>query len=272
MLPFAISIGVLGLTQGALVAVPRPDAFPALARLRGRAWAAIPALSVIGVVFAVRAASQTAQGLTYLALLAVPPLAALALGHVARGARHAYALAVVPLFALAWWQRGSLSGEAAGLALTALSCVTLGALLTAVAPARWLKAGILVMAAVDTVLVVINLLQPSSNALNAAHPAAGLPQLQRALFGTAVMGYGDLFVAATLGALLAADTPLQRRASVLAVALALLFDLLFFAVRELPATVPIALTLIMCELATRRPVRAAGALATSAVTLRGPPG
>ena len=62
------------------------------------------------------------------------------------------------------------------------------------------------------------------------------------------MGFGDLFIAATLGALLAADRRLQLTGAALAAVIGLAFDLLFFAVDELPATVPIALTLAVLEL------------------------
>ena len=179
----------------------------ALRRLRGRRWAVIPPLSIVGFVFVARGAEQaSAQGLTYLALVAVPLLAALALGWLAWNAhppRPARALLVAPLFALAWADRTGLAGEAAALALSVLSCVSLGVLLAAVTPPRWLAGGIVAMAVADTTLVVSDLLQRPNNALNAARPAAGLPQLQSATFGTAVMGYGDLFVAALLGALLA---------------------------------------------------------------------
>ncbi len=140
--------------------------------------------------------------MTYLALVAVPALAALALGWLAWDAeqpRPLRALLVVPLFALAWADRGGMAGEAAALALSALSCAALGALLAAVTPPRWLAAGIVAMAAADAALVVSELLQRPNNALNAAHPAAGLPRLQSAVFGSAVMGYGDLFVAGVLG-------------------------------------------------------------------------
>jgi hypothetical protein len=115
-----------------------------------------------------------------------------------------------------------------------------------------LAAGIVAMALADTALVLSDLLQKPNNALNAAHPAAGLPRLQSAAFGHAVMGYGDLFIAAVLGALLAlwAGPVLQRRAALLAALLALCFDLLFLLVDELPATVPVALTLLL--LAARR--------------------
>ena len=126
----------------------------------------------------------------------------------ARPPRPLRALLVLPLFLLAWIDRGGLWGEGAALMLSALSCVTLAVLLAAVTPPRWLAAGIVAMAVADTALVVSELLQRPNNALNAAHPAAGLPRLQSAIFGSAAMGYGDLFVAAVLGALLGA----QRRA------------------------------------------------------------
>ncbi len=116
-------------------AAPPARSLPRLARLRGRRWAVVPPLSVIGFVFVARAAEHaSAQGLTYLALCAVPLLAALALGWLARGARPARALLVVPLFALAWADRGGLAGEGAALVLSALSCVALGVLLAAVTP------------------------------------------------------------------------------------------------------------------------------------------
>jgi hypothetical protein len=255
VLPFWISIALLSLAQGALVAVPRGLAAPRLSFLRGRRWAVVPALSVIGFVLIARGAEHaSAQGLTYLALCAVPPLAALALGWLSRGARPARALLVLPLFALAWADRGGLAGDAAALTLSALSCVTLAVLLAAVTPPRWLAAGIVAMAVADTALVVSDLLRAPNNALNAAHPAAGLPRLQSAALGSAVMGYGDLFVAALLGALLAvaAGSSLQLRGAALTAMLALCFDLLFFVVNELPATVPVAVALVALIMRRRR--------------------
>ena len=268
MLPFWISIAALSLFQGALVAVPGAGAPGALARLRGRRWALIPPLSVIGFVFGARAAEQaSAQGLTYLALVAVPALAALALGWFAWNAhppRPARALWGAPLFALAWVDRGGLLGEASALVLSALSCVSLGVLLAAVTPPRWLAAGIVTMAVADITLVVSDLLQRPNDALNAAHPVAGLPRLQSAVFGSAVMGYGDLFVAASLGALIALTLGrrTQRSAAALAALLAVTFDLLFFFIDELPATVPVALTLIIVVLERRRRLARKGALAS----------
>jgi hypothetical protein len=291
VLPFWLSIGLLSLTQGALVALPGTLSVPWVARRRSRLWAAVPPLSVIGFVFVARAAEQaSAQSLTYLALVTVPLLAALALGWLGWAARPAFALLAPALFALAWADRTGLAGQAAALALSALSCVALGVLLAAVTPPRWLAAGIVLMACADTALVASELLQHPNNVLLAAHPAAGLPRLQAALFGSGAMGYGDLFVAGVFGGLLARGWPadsadsadpgsarargwpassaaapaaessappgaaraLQLRAAALVACLAVGFDLLFFTVNELPATVPVASALVLIGLWHRR--------------------
>jgi hypothetical protein len=253
MLPFALSIGVLSLVQAALVAAPRAASAPLLSRLRTRWWALLPPLSILVVVSAIALDSASARFLTYLALVAVPPLAALALAAVIRGSKPPLALLAIPLFALAWAARGSLSGEAAALTLSALACVSLGWLLACVVPVRWLKLGIYAMAAIDAWLVGSNLLQEPNAILNAATPG-GLPRLQFVAFGSAVMGFGDIFIAATLGAVLAADRRLQLTGAALVAIIALAFDLLFFAVDQLPATVPIALALAVLELWKRRSV------------------
>ncbi len=247
-LPFIPSdAGVLAL-QAAVVAAPRQIDRPAwMDRLRGRGWALVPIGSIVVVVFAIRYVSDTATGLTWLALIAVPLLAAAALGWAMRGARAPAALIAIPLFLLAWLDMNSLAGEGAGALLSALSCVTLGVLLAAVTPPRWLKAGIVLMAAADVWLVVSDLLQSPNAALVAAHPPAGLPQLQAEIFGTVSMGYGDLFVAALLGAVLASQWRRQWQAALLTLAIAALFDLLFLVISELPATVPVALALAVTE-------------------------
>lgn len=251
MLPFWLSIGGLSLVQAALVAAPRAPRPILPERLQSRWWALVLPLSIVVVISAIALYSASARFLTYLALVAVPPLAAVALAWLIRGARRHLAGLVVPLFALAWAAKGALGGQTAALALSALACVTLGGLIVSVVPGRWLKLGIYVMAAVDTYLVATDLLQGPNAVLNTASPAADLPRLQLASFGSALMGFGDLFVAATLGALLAYDRRLQLRGAALAAVIGLSFDLLFFAVDELPATVPIALTLATVELIGR---------------------
>jgi hypothetical protein len=219
-----------------------------LRRFRSPAWALIPVGSIVGVIFAIRYASQTADWLSELALVAVPILAAIALGWSSRGSRPYLAVLAIGLFLLAWRSNASLAGEAAGSILSALSCVTLGVLLGAVTPTKWLKAGILAMAAADVWLVGSDLLQKPNSILVEAGPRVGLPQLQSESFGTVNMGYGDMFVAALLGASLARNPRLQRAAALLTLVFAALFDLLFFVINELPATVPVALALIAVQI------------------------
>jgi len=250
---------VLIVQAGAVAAPRRPPRLPWIERLSNPAWALIPIGSIVGVIFAIRYVSATATGLTWLALVAVPLLAAVALGWAGHGARPWLALLFVPLFVLAWVDRTSLVGEGAGTLLCALSCVTLGWLLAAVTPPGWLKLGILAMAAADTWLVLSDLLQTPNNQLIAAAPApgSGLPQLQSELFGDISLGYGDLFVAGVLGAVLAREGRPQLPMALLTLVLAGLFDLLFFVLSELPATVPVAVALIAGEAWVWRRARAA---------------
>lgn len=255
-MPFWASIGLLSVVQGAIVALPRVREIPgALRRLHSPLWGLVPAASVIAFVLVGQLAERgSAHALTYLALVAVPLLGALALGWLARGSRPPVALLMLPLFALAWADRGALPGEGAALVLSALSCVALGVLIAAVTPARWLGAGIVGMALADSALVIADQLQRPSSALNAAHPAAGLPRLQAAIFGSASMGYGDLFVAGVLGGLLAFHCLRSEQlvGAALVIGLGVAFDLLFFFVDELPATVPVAGALIALRLTLPR--------------------
>lgn len=261
-LPFIPSdAGLLALQAGVVTAPRRPPELPQLARFRNPVWAAVPIVSIVVVVFAIRYVSDTATGLTYLALVAVPPLAAVALAWAMRGpepsrGRTGLAIAATALlFALAWAFHHALVGDVSAALLSALSCVTLGVLLAAVAPPAWLKLGIVAMAVADTWLVVSDLLQAPNAALISAHPVGNLPQLQSELFGSVTMGYGDLFVAGLLGALLAVDRRRQWRGAALTLLIAVLFDLLFLAISEVPATVPVALALIVLEIADRLPRR-----------------
>ncbi len=256
MLPFWLSIGVLSLVQAVLVAAPRAIAWGPLERLRSRWWALILPLSIAVVIAAVAAQSAVADFLTYLALVAVPPLAAAALGWLVHGGSPPLALAVLPLFALAWGAQGTFGGRTAALALSALACVTLGWLLAGAVPARWLELGIYAMAATDAYLIASDLLQEPNATINSAAPAGGLPRLQFVHFGSAVMGFGDLFIAAVLGALLARDRRLQMRGAALAALICVGFDLLFFFISETPATVPIALTLLVLRLTGALSIRA----------------
>jgi hypothetical protein len=249
--PFLAADAVLLSTQAALVALPGRGVPAPLARFRGRAWALLPPLSIAVVVAAIAADPGVADGLTWLAFVAIPPGAALALGWAMHGARPALAWLAVPLFVAAWWATGTLLGDSCAAALSALSCVTLGRLLAGAVPGLWLKAGIVAMAIVDAILVFGNELQAPNAVLNAAVPLPGLPQLQYLELHYASVGYGDVFVAGLLGGVLAAEGRRQAPVALLLLALAAAFDLLFYVFDTLPATVPVAVALLICEAAPR---------------------
>ena len=248
---FALSISFLSLAQATLIAMPRPVRTALVPRLQGRWWALVPPASIAVTIGLVAISSRSADALTYLALVAVPPLASVALARLVPAAQPALALAVFPLFAAAWLFAGALAGDFAALLLSALACVTLGTLLASNVPHHWLRLGLYAMAIVDACLVAADLLQGPNAVLNAAAPGSDLPRLQAVHFGSAVMGFGDLFIAATAGALLAPRPRTQLAAALFAAAFGLGFDLLFLGVDELPTTVPVAAALLAVEMRDR---------------------
>jgi len=247
VLSFAVSICILSVVQGALVALPGPRSIPALARLRSGWWALVPVASVVGFVFGARALSGVAGGLTYLALIAVPALAALALAGAraarGRGSRSPSCPSSRSPGPTVPGSRGRAPRSSSkGSRASRSGCCS--------SPSRrrrWSSSASSRWRPPTTWLVVSDLLQAPNNALNVAAPAAHLPQLQRAVFGAAVMGYGDLFIAALFGALLAAQPRLALRGALAVAFVALVSDALFLVVNELPATVPIALVLLAGE-------------------------
>src|SRR5436190_168823 len=215
-------------------------------------WALVLPLSIAVVIAAIALLPDVADVLTWVALILVPPGAALALGWAMRGAKPALAVLAVPLFALAWASQTSAAGELAGAALAALSCVTLGRLLAGAAPGPSPKAGIVAMAIIDAILVFSQNLEQPNAVLNAAVPAPGLPQLQYASVGPANLGYGDLFVAGVLGGVLAVEGARAWRWALVTWALAEAWTLLFYVTDTIPATLPVAVALLLRELLRAR--------------------
>jgi len=244
---FIAADAVLISAQAALVALPGAGVPPWVRRFAGGWWALILPLSIAVVVGAIELIPETADALTWVALILIPPGAALALGWAMRGARWPYAALAAPLLILAWADVDGLAGDAAAAVLTALSCVTLGRLLAGIVPAAWLKAGIVAMAIVDAILVFGNELQAPNAVLNAAIPTPGAPQLQYLDLHYASIGYGDVFVAGVLGGVLALERRPQWPAAALVLICSILWDLLFFQYDTLPATVPVAAALVIME-------------------------
>jgi hypothetical protein len=230
--------------QAALVAGATASAAPVWTHaLRHRLFALVPLLSLVGVVVLLRVQPQYADTFAKVALVCVPLLALLGaarFGPVAIGVTLT-ALAVV------LHDTHSLAGQLAALTLIGGSCLLLGSLLVELTPPEWLGAGIVAMAAADLVLVASGLLGPASDVLNAAGVGDHLPQLQRVEIGPLEMGYGDVFLPALVGALLAARARPRTWAAGLTLLFALAAGLVFLAFDRLPATVPVALALLVVE-------------------------
>ncbi len=234
----SVAQAALVATGGAIGGVPSR-----LHVLRHPLFALVPLAALVGVVFWLRAVPDGAGALAEIALLGVPLLALIA---AARVGLPAFALAVA-LLAVTLHDGHALSGQIAALVLIAASCTVLGALLVAVTPPRWLGAGIAATAAVDLLLVASGLLTPANLALNSAGVAGSLPQLQRVELGPLTMGYADLFLPALVGALLATRARTRHWVALLTLCFALAAGLVLLVADRLPATVPVALALLVVE-------------------------
>lgn len=260
-LPFSWWSVVLNVTQAVLVLLPAAGLPLWAHRYAGRSWSLVLPLSISVVVALLAVLPGAAVGLTWLALVATPLLAAATLGWGAHGARPWLAVLAVPAFVAAVGWEGERAGQVGALLITALSCVALARLLVGAVDSEaagrvarllpataWVRVALVAMAAIDAVLVFSGGLQEPNRALNAAVPAAELPRLQFVQIGTASMGYGDVFVAAVLGALLAAEGASRRAQATAALAtlgLTTAFDLLFWVQSTLPATVPVAVAVLL---------------------------
>jgi hypothetical protein len=253
---FEADTALLDAAQALCVALPAAGLPPLLTRFGGRGWSLVAPLSVVATVVAITAASASADVLTWIALLLVPPGCALALGWAAHGARPWMALLVVPVFAAALVAPDDPLGRAGRLALIVGSCVTAGRLLAGAAPLTLLKAGVVAMAVIDAIFIFGDFFGDQNAQFNAAAPAGDLPRLQVADIGNVSTDYGDYFVAGLVGGILAAERRPQALAALAAFLAAQAFNQLFLVVDSLPGTVPPALVMLAFA---ARPARARAA-------------
>jgi hypothetical protein len=238
---------VLDAAQALCVALPAAGIPAFLLKLGGRGWALVAPVSLVLTIAAIGVSTASADVLTWIALLLVPLGCALALGWAAHGARPWLALAVVPLLAAALAVPDDPLGEVARLLLIVGSVVTVGRLLAGGAPLLYLKVGVVAMAAIDAVFIFGHLFPDQNAAFDAAVPAAGLPQLHVADFGSISTDYGDFFVAGLVGAILAAERRPQVLAAVATLAAAQALNQLLLVVDSVPETLSPAVVLLAFE-------------------------
>ncbi len=237
--PFTSGFVALCLVQAITVLGPRQP--PRL--VRRALLGMIPLAAIGGVALLLAERPSLAQQATDLAAFATP-VAAFA-GLVAFRVR-ALALLAPALYLIAWNGDGRPAQIAIDL-LIAGAAVTLAWLTGTVAPRGGLIVGIFAATIVDIYQVVVSeQVQVASHALSAAQPVADLPRLQELVWGTASMGWGDAYLAALLGVVVAAS-PLRVRLATAAslFVLAVLFGFLFHVLDTLPATVPVAGALLI---------------------------
>jgi len=249
---FELDTALLDAAQALCVALPAAGLPVLLLRFGGRAWSLVAPLSVVATVVAITVAAESADVLTWIALLLVPPGCALALGWAAHGARPWMAVLVLPVLAAALVAPDDPLGRLGRLVLIVGSCVTAGRLLAGATPSALLKAGVFAMATIDAVFIFGDFFGDQNAQFNAAAPAADLPRLQVADIGDVSTDYGDFFVAGLVGGILAAERGPQALAALATFVAAQAFNQLFLVVDSLPGTVPPALVLLALEIRQRR--------------------
>ncbi len=241
----------LATLEGALVALPRADAFEPLRTLRSPAWAALLPGSILAGTFAPLAIPSMALGLVVMAGVMTPVLATVAVLEVVRGPRVrasrlallavAFALAVIAALISGW------AGQISATALTALGCLALGTALARLIPSRWFVFGVLGMCLADVALLASGIGHSAATLMATATADVHGPVFSQAGIGRVTTDYPDLVLAAVLGGFLAGRHR-QLIAAVLVTTIGAAYGLLLLPIAHLlPATVPIALTLILLE-------------------------
>jgi hypothetical protein len=252
-MPYGWPYFVIVLLQASIIPLVRDPAL--LPRIpRHPLLGLLPLVAIGGGVIFLGAVPSAVGAVTTLAAFAVPPLALFAAWHVRRAA---LPLAIVsPILWLIVWRLPTTGWtQLAGDLLIVLAAVSLGRLTGWIAPRAALVVGVLVATAVDIWQVLTVQVQPVALALGQAEPPRGLPGLQQLEMVGATMGWGDAYLAAVLGAVVAAS----GRATIAAVFGTLLgglsLGLLFNVVEFVPATVPVAVGLLGAGLVQRQEIR-----------------
>ncbi len=274
MISLSLHSAVMGvpasILEGALVLLPRARPFPRLARMRAPVWAALLPASIIVGTFGLLVFPGLAPTTVLAAAITTPLLALLAVMAVVRARQLVLPFAAAAA-ALAIWS-GGVAGHIGLGVVTALACLAVGAALQRLIPGRWLLFGVIAMSVVDATLLFSGPGYHETALLAAATTNFHGPRFTGARIGGTTIGYPDLFLAALLGTSLAGDRA-QLWGAGLLTALAIAYDSMLTPGLLLPATVPIAITLLIVVLVRRRRRAPAGApvvAATPVLATAGP--
>ena len=253
-MPYGWQYTVLVILQALIVVLVRDAAaLPALPR---RALLGLlPLVMIGGGVVALGAIPGAVSVVTAVAAFAVPPLALLGALHVRRAALP-LALVSPLLWVLVWRLPASPWTALAADLLIVLAAVSLGRLTGLLAPKAALVVGVVVATTVDVWQVAEGQVQPVARALGQAVPPQGLPDLQQLTLAGASMGWGDAYLAALAGAIVACSLRASLAAALGTLLGGLALGLLFAVTDLLPATVPVVVGLLAAGVVEHAAVRA----------------
>jgi hypothetical protein len=251
------AVVALAALEGSLVALPRADALEPLRTLRSPVWAALLPGSILAGTFVPLAMPSMAFGLVNMAEVVTPLLATIAVLEVVRGPRTALFVAAAAL-ALSAALISGWAGQISASALTALGCLALGTALARLIPSHWFVFGVVGMCLADIALVASGIGHSAAALMATATRDVHGPVFSQAGIGRFTTDYPDLVLAAVLGGFLAGRHR-QLLAAALVTVVGVAYGLLLLPIAHLlPATVPIALTLLALE-STAETRRDAGA-------------
>jgi hypothetical protein len=216
----------------------------------------VPAVLLGAGVLIINVVPQGPHWLARLATFGTPVLAAT--GGFFKGSRWwwLWPPAALGLWLVAWLAGGLLQ-DVAGVTLIAGACLAAASAIAMVAPAWSIRAGLVVLAALDVILVwgtpsVENATNTLENVLPPHAAGRPLPVLQQATFGSALMGWLDLLAPALLGVVVAGRTKVV--AAVIVGVAAYLWGYLLFTdtTQEVAATVPVLAGLAFASAHARR--------------------
>jgi hypothetical protein len=242
----AIKRAVLGIPiaalLGAVVILPRHAAFNRLSRLRAPAWLAVLPATIIVGTFGPLAVPPLARILVLLAAVVMPLLAMMAAVWAVRrlllAAMVALAVAGGLIVHVAWLTQFGPS------LVAALGCLTLGVAAERLIPPRWLLSGVVAMAVVDAAVIASGVGERETVLMGGTSGWLSGIRFTGVRLGYDSIGYPDLFLAGLLGAALAGDRR-QLWAAGVVFALTFAFDSFLAPGSVLPATVPLAVTLLV---------------------------
>ena len=264
---FSGNTAVIGLAmlEGALVALPRADALAPLRSLRSPAWAALLPGSIVAGTLLPLVMPSMALGLIMMAGVMTPLLATVAIVEVVRGPRRAmlvlaFALVIVAAGISGW------AGQISASVLTALGCLAIGTAIVRLIPRHWIVLGVLGMCLADVALIASGVGHSAGALMAMAARDVHGPVFSQADIGRFSTDYPDLVLAAIAGGFLAGRHH-QLLAALLVTAIGAAYGMFLLPISSaLPATVPIALTLVLLEVAAARRTARLARISASAST------